>query len=138
MVYEELRKLAGTKLAQEKPGHTLRATALVPEASIRLVDTEKAWHWDSRQHFFSAAAEAMRRILVEKTRRKGRQKHGGSARRLDLDENQWISIVTPERLLAGDEALDSLDRVLIRRPGHRRYFSVSVVLGFLSVGSKVR
>src|SRR5262244_1380899 len=77
LVYDELRKLAAQKLAHEKPGHTLQATALVHEAYLRLVDVERAQHWDSRGHFFAAAAEAMRRIVVETARRKKRAKHGG-------------------------------------------------------------
>src|SRR6266446_7177748 len=77
LVYEELRELAAAKLAQERPGQTLQATALVHEAYLRLVDIERAQHWDSRRHFFAAAAEAMRRILVEAARRKGRSRHGG-------------------------------------------------------------
>ncbi len=86
MVYEELRKLAAVRLAQEKPGQTLQATALVHEAHLRLVDVEKAQHWDSRGHFFSAAAEAIRRILVENARKKARVKHGGDWQRIDLDD----------------------------------------------------
>src|SRR3989440_7714909 len=86
LVYEELRQLAAQKLAGEKPGQTLQATALVHEAYLRLVDVKKAEHWDSRRHFFSAAAEAMRRILVEKARRKRSVKHGGKRARIDLDE----------------------------------------------------
>jgi RNA polymerase sigma factor (TIGR02999 family) len=108
LVYDELRKLAVQKMAQEKPGQTLQATALVHEAYIRLVDVDKAQHWDSRRHFFAAAAEAMRRILVESARRKGRQKHGSDAHRLVLDENQWVSRTTPDQLLAVDEALARL------------------------------
>src|SRR5210317_1782751 len=77
LVYDELRKLAAAKLAQEKPGQTLQATALVHDAYIRLVDVEKTQHWDSRGHFFAAAAEAMRRILIENARRKRGPKHGG-------------------------------------------------------------
>src|SRR5262245_8889350 len=77
LVYDELRKLAAQRLAREKSGQTLQATALVHEAYVRLVDVDKAQHWDSRGHFFAAAAEAMRRILVEAARRKGRLKHGG-------------------------------------------------------------
>jgi RNA polymerase sigma factor (TIGR02999 family) len=77
LVYDELRKLAAAKMAQEKPDQTLQATALVHEAYLRLVDVEKAQHWNSRGHFFSAAAEAMRRIIVESVRRKGRLKRGG-------------------------------------------------------------
>ena len=84
LVYDELRKLAAAKMANEKPGQTLQATALVHDAYIRLVDVEKAQHWNSRGHFFSAAAEAMRRILVETFRRKQTQKHGGDRRRVEL------------------------------------------------------
>src|SRR6516162_10461197 len=90
LVYDELRKLAAHKLAQEKPGQTLDATALVHEVYLRLVDSERrgasAPHWDSRGHFFAAAAEAMRRILVEQARRKRRVRHGGGRKRLDLGE----------------------------------------------------
>src|SRR6476661_998981 len=85
LVYDELRKLAAAKLAQEKPGHTLQATALVHDAYIRLVDVEKAQHWNSRGHFFGAAAEAMRRILVESARRRAQLKHGGDRLRVELD-----------------------------------------------------
>src|SRR5881227_2396109 len=77
LVYQELRQLAAQKLAQEKPGQTLQATALVHEAYLRLVDVEKAQHWDSRGHFFAAAAEAMRRVLIDNARRRKRTKHGG-------------------------------------------------------------
>ena len=86
LVYDELRKLAAAKLAHEKPGQTLQATALVHEAYLRLVDVEKAQQWDSRGHFFAAAAEAMRRILVDRARRQQRPKHGGDRRRVDLDQ----------------------------------------------------
>lgn len=108
LVYEELRKLAAAKLANEKPGQTLQATALVHDAYIRLVDVEKAQHWNSRGHFFGAAAEAMRRILVENARRKAGPEAGGGLRRLE------ISCVDPETqgpgvdLLALNEALDRL------------------------------
>ncbi len=84
LVYGELRKLAAQKLAQERPGQTLQATALVHEAYIRLVDTEKAQHWNSRGHFFAAAAEAMRRILIEYARRKQCERHGGGLRRVEM------------------------------------------------------
>src|SRR5262249_16495124 len=80
LVYDELRRLAAQKLAQEKPGQTLQATALVHEAYLRLVDVQKVQQWDSRGHFFAAAAEAMRRILIEQARREGRQRHGGGPR----------------------------------------------------------
>ena len=85
LVYDELRKLAAQKLAQEKPGQTLQATALVHEAYLRLVGTGTEPHWDNRRHFFAAAAEAMRRILVENARRKQAHKHGGDRQRQDLD-----------------------------------------------------
>src|SRR6266853_3924221 len=86
LVYDELRKLAAQKLAHEKPGQTLQATALVHDAYVRLVDVDKVQHWNSRGHFFAAAAEAMRRILVEQARGKKRHKHGGDWQRVDLDE----------------------------------------------------
>ncbi len=106
LVYDELRRLAAEKLAQETPGQTLQATALVHEAYIRLVDVEKAQHWNSRGHFFAAAAEAMRRILVETARRKQRVKHGGKFQRLSASES---AAATPnDNLLALDEALTLL------------------------------
>ena len=105
LVYDELRKLAAAKLAHEKPGQTLQATALVHEAYLRLVDVEKAQQWDSRGHFFAAAAEAMRRILVENARRKGRLKHGGARRFVEL-ESGCAQVDGPSTdLLALDEAL---------------------------------
>jgi RNA polymerase sigma factor (TIGR02999 family) len=108
LVYEELRRLAAQKLAQEKPGQTLEATALVHEAYLRLVDVEKAQHWESRGHFFAAAAEAMRRILVESVRRKRSTKHGGDRERVPLDQIE-ISLSSPKNdLLALDGALDRL------------------------------
>jgi RNA polymerase sigma factor (TIGR02999 family) len=107
LVYEELRKLAAQRLAQEKPGQTLQATALVHEAYLRLVDVEKAQHWNSRGHFFAAAAEAMRRILVDSARRKLRPKHGGGRHQVNLDEE--LSAADPrDDLLAIDEALNQL------------------------------
>src|SRR2546430_3890817 len=107
LVYEELRKLAAQKLAQEKPGQTLQATALVHEAYIRLVDVHKAQSWNSRGHFFAAAAEAMRRILVDNARRKRRPKHGGDRKRVDLDEAASL-VDSDEHLLALNDALDKL------------------------------
>src|SRR4029453_8125216 len=85
LVYDELRILAAARLANEKPGQTLQATALVHDAYIRLVDRDRVQRWDSRGHFFAAAAEAMRRILVENARRKKRARHGGERRRIDMD-----------------------------------------------------
>ena len=107
LVYEELRKLAAQKLAQEKPGQTLQATALVHEAYLRLVDRDHAPHWDSRRHFFAAAAEAMRRILVESARRKQRLKHGGGRVR-EPEEKDIPCPEPPERLLVLEAALDRL------------------------------
>jgi RNA polymerase sigma factor (TIGR02999 family) len=108
LVYDELRKLAAARLAQEKPGQTLQATALVHEAYIRLVDVETVQHWDSRGHFFAAAAEAMRRILVENARRKGGLKRGAHFRRLDLDDGVTFDQQRPEDILSLNEALDVL------------------------------
>jgi RNA polymerase sigma factor (TIGR02999 family) len=96
LVYAELRRLAAQKLARETPGQTLEPTALVHEAYLRLVDVDRAQHWDSRGHFFAAAAEAMRRILVEIARRKGAEVHGGSKARVALAEGDWVSRATPE------------------------------------------
>ena len=108
LVYEELRKLAAQKMAQEKPGQTLQATALVHEAYIRLVDIEKAQHWESRGHFFAAAAEAMRRILVENARRKKSREGGGRMRRVDLDDAEVTFDQAPDDLLDLDDALTKL------------------------------
>ena len=108
LVYEELRKLAAAKLVQEKPGQTLQATALVHEAYLRLVDVEKAQHWDCRGHFFAAAAEAMRRILVENARQKLRPKRGGECKRVDARGDGGDRISTDEDVLALDEALAKL------------------------------
>jgi RNA polymerase sigma factor (TIGR02999 family) len=106
LVYDELRKLAAQRLAQEKPGQTLQATALVHEAYLRLVDVDKAQRWNSRGHFFAAAAEAMRRILVEAARRKDRVKHGGALRRVALADA--AALPPADDLLALDEALSRL------------------------------
>jgi RNA polymerase sigma factor (TIGR02999 family) len=107
LVYAELRKLAAQRLTQEKPGQTLQATALVHDAYLRLVDVEQAQQWDSRGHFFAAAAEAMRRILIDNARRKARPKHGGGVKRLDLDAAATVadSPGSHDDLLALDEAL---------------------------------
>jgi RNA polymerase sigma factor (TIGR02999 family) len=108
VVYDELRKLAALKLAHEAPGQTLQATALVHEAYLRLVDVDQAQHWDSRGHFFAAAAEAMRRILVENARRKHRVRHGGLLRRVELADHDRAEKTPDEYLLALDEALPRL------------------------------
>jgi RNA polymerase sigma factor (TIGR02999 family) len=108
LVYKELRELAAQKLAHEKPGQTLQATALVHEAYLRLVDAEKARQWNSRGHFFAAAAEAMRRILVEDARRKKAEHRGGAWKRIDLAEAEVASASSPERLLLLEDALNGL------------------------------
>jgi RNA polymerase sigma factor (TIGR02999 family) len=112
LVYDELRRLAARRLAREKPGQTLQATALVHEAYLRLVDTDLVRRWDSRGHFFAAAAEAMRRILVERARRRGRVRHGGGLRRLDLSDTEVaVDTADDEEILRLDEALDRLAAV---------------------------
>src|SRR5438477_7644606 len=108
LVYAELRNLAARQIAREKPGQTLQATALVHEAYVRLVDVQKAQQWNSRGHFFAAAAEAMRRILVEQARRKLRDKHGGGRQKLPLDANLVADNSGAEELLAINDALDRL------------------------------
>ena len=108
LVYDELRRLASARLAREKPGQTLQATALVHEAYLRLVDTEKVQQFSSHGHFFAAAAEAMRRILVEAARRKQREKHGGQRRRVELSEMRIGIDSPPDELLAMDEHLQKL------------------------------
>ncbi len=108
LVYEELRQLAAAKLAQEKPGQTLQATALVHEAYIRLVDVERAEHWNSRGHFFGAAAEAMRRILVEQARHKKRAKAGGRHQRVEMAVIEPTVAGPNLDLLALNEALNKL------------------------------
>ena len=131
LVYEELRKLAEAKLAFEKPGQTLQATALVHEAYMRLVASPKnhadkaALHWDGRGHFFAAAAESMRRILVENARRKGRIKHGGDLVREELDDIPIAASDVHEDLLALDAALDGLTSVNKQAVElvHLRYFA---------------
>jgi RNA polymerase sigma factor (TIGR02999 family) len=116
LVYDELRRLAAAKLAQERPGQTLNATALVHEAYLRLVDVERAQTWDSRGHFFAACAEAMRRILVEQARRKGRFRHGGGLHKVPLNDGPAIAQpVAAIDLLALNEALDRLEAASPRR-----------------------
>jgi RNA polymerase sigma factor (TIGR02999 family) len=108
LVYDELRKLAAERMAQEKPGQTLQATALVHEAYLRLVNVDQAQHWNSRGHFFAAAAEAMRRILIETARHKRSRKHGGDLMRHDLDGVDLAEPESSEDVLALDEALQKL------------------------------
>lgn len=108
LVYDELRKLAAQKLAHEKPGQTLEATGLVHEAYIRLVDVKQAQQWNNRGHFFAAAAEAMRRILIESARGKAREKRGGDWRRVDFEELDVLTSISPEQLVSLDDALSRL------------------------------
>ena len=110
LVYEELRKLAAARMADERSDHTLQATALVHEAYLRLVDVDKVQKWNSRGHFFGAAAEAMRRILVENGRRKLELKYGGGMLRVDLDHAALVTTASSEQLVALDDALRVLEK----------------------------
>jgi RNA polymerase sigma factor (TIGR02999 family) len=111
LVYDELRRLAAQRLAKEAPGQTLQATALVHEAYLRLVGETPDRPWDGRGHFFAAAAEAMRRILVEQARRRHRLKRGGDRARIDLDQVDLAAPATDEHVLALDEALERLAQI---------------------------
>ena len=115
LIYDELRKLATQKLAHEAAGHTLQATALVHEAYLRLVEMDKPQQWNSRGHFFYAAAEAMRRILVEQARRKTSEKAGGKSQRIPLGEEQLVAPSRDIDLIALDEALDRLANLDTRK-----------------------
>ena len=141
LVYDELRRLAAQKLGQETPGQTLQPTALVHEAYLRLVGEDQELHWNSRGHFFAAAAEAMRRILVENARRKKSEKHGGSRTRQDFDAQQPAIPEVRENLIALDEALT---RFAVIHPQaaqlvHLRYFagvSIAEAAGVLDVSPR--
>lgn len=109
LVYDELRRLAAARLSQEAPGHTLQPTALVHEAYLRLLGDQDPG-WDNRRHFFAAAAESMRRILVDRARRKSAEKHGGRLQRVDLDEHWAVDDDQPDRLVALDDALVELEK----------------------------
>jgi RNA polymerase sigma factor (TIGR02999 family) len=126
LVYDELRRLAAQKLAQEKPGQTLQATALVHEAYLRLVDADQAPRWDNRGHFFAAAAEAMRRILVESARHKRRLKHGGGRQREELRSDLLITPTPDEDVIALDAALGKL---AARYPLHARLVELRYFAG---------
>jgi RNA polymerase sigma factor (TIGR02999 family) len=110
LVYEELRKLAAVKMAQEKPGHTMQATALVHEAWLRLAGPDEHKVWNSRGHYFGAAAEAMRRILVESARRKARLRHGGQMERVPVDQVEIAAALPEDQLVQMSEALGELER----------------------------
>jgi RNA polymerase sigma factor (TIGR02999 family) len=125
LVYQQLRALAANRIKQERSDHTLQATALVHEAYMRLVDVKNVQHWEGRWHFFAAAAEAMRRILVDKARQRSRLRRGGDRQRLNLDDLEVTVENPPEDLLALDEALDTL---AVEHPQHAqlvklRYFA---------------
>jgi RNA polymerase sigma factor (TIGR02999 family) len=129
LVYAELRKLADVRLAAEKPGQTLQATALVHEAYLRLVGPDVGQGWDNRGHFFAAAAEAMRRILIDIARRKGTAKRGGRVRRVDLSDAASRATAAPDEVLLVDEALDGLadeDLVAAQLVKLRYYVGLSV------------
>jgi RNA polymerase sigma factor (TIGR02999 family) len=111
LVYDELRRLAAARLAREKPGQTLQATALVHEAYLRLVDTDKSQHWDGRGHFFAAAAEAMRRIFIDRARQRRSQRRGGMAQRRSLEHLDAAAPAPDDELLAVDEALQRLQGI---------------------------
>ncbi|MBY0460531.1 MAG: sigma-70 family RNA polymerase sigma factor [Gemmataceae bacterium] len=138
LVYDELRKLAAVRMASEKPGQTLNATALVHEAYLRLVGDQQ---FDGRGHFFAAAAEAMRRILVENARRKGREKRGGGRVRVDLDRIDLAAEESPQDLLALDEALTQLaaEDAVVASVVNLRYFAgLTIEETAASLGVSVR
>lgn len=129
LVYEELRKLAAARLAQEKPGQTLQATALVHEAYLRLVGPGNEQRWDGRGHFFAAAAEAMRRILVEQARKKGRLKRGGNRQRIDPGDSQ-LQMAAPDSPLTDILALDeALSRLAAQHPEKARLVQLRYFAG---------
>jgi RNA polymerase sigma factor (TIGR02999 family) len=127
LVYDELRRLAAQALARERPGQTLQATALVHEVYLRLVGEADAQRWRSRGHFFAAAAEAMRRILVENARRKKRVRHGGEFRRVELDDAEMPASISDDDLLAIDE---SLDRLAAEEPAAAELIKLRFFAGF--------
>jgi len=127
LVYGELRKLAARKMAQEKPGQTLDATGLVHEAYLRLVGQAQDQAWDHRGHFFAAAAEAMRRILIDNARRKKRLKRGGDLQRVEHDEFVCTDAESPDRLLAIDEAISKL---ALEDPAAAKVVKLHVFIGF--------
>lgn len=130
IVYVELRKLAAAKMAQEKPGQTLQATALVHEAYVRLVDAKQQHGFGSRGHFFSAAAEAMRRILIENARRKKTVKHGGEHQRVDMGEINPAILPPAEGLIALNDAIDEL---AIQQPETAKLVELRFFAGFTNV-----
>jgi RNA polymerase sigma factor (TIGR02999 family) len=141
LVYDELKKLAAARLAHELPGQTLQPTSLVHEAYVRLVDVEQAQGWESRGHFFAAAAEAMRRILVDAARRKRREKHGGNRHRVSLDDVAPAVPDVREDLLALDDALTRLathDSLAVRLVELRHFTGLSVSEAAQALGISTR
>jgi RNA polymerase sigma factor (TIGR02999 family) len=143
LIYDELRSLASAKMSDESPGNTLQATALVHEAYIRLVDVDQAQHWNSRGHFFGAAAEAMRRIIVEQARRKASLRMGGDWNRQDVPLDEYLPPESPEQVVAVHEALLKLAGVnsMAARLVNLRYFaglSVEEASSALGHGSRLR
>lgn len=141
LVYDELRRLATAKMVQENPGQTLQATALVHEAYMRLVDVEKAQHWNSRGHFFRAAAESMRRILIETARRKERIRHGGGQSRVQVDKLDLADVSASEDILALDEALQrlSVEEPTVTQVVKLRYFAgLTIEQAAAALGISVR
>jgi RNA polymerase sigma factor (TIGR02999 family) len=141
LVYQELRRLAAQKMAQERPGQTLQATALVHEAYLRLVSADGQPHWEGRRHFFAAAAEAMRRILVDNARRKRRAKHGGDRQRVELDDAADAIAPPVDDLLALDDALEKLhsaDRVSAELVKLRYFAGLSVDEAAAALGLQPR
>jgi len=135
LVYDELRKLAAARMAQEKPGQSLQATALVHEAYLRLVGNEQPWN--SRGHFFAAAAEAMRRILVERARGAAREKRGGDWRRINFEELDAVTSITPDQLVSLDDALGrlaTLDRLAGELVKLRYFAGLSLDRAALALG----
>ena len=128
LVYDELRKLAAARIQHEQPGQTLQATGLVHEAYMRLVDTGESQRWESRGHFFGAAAEAMRRILIDRARSKATVKHGGEFTKIDFDSANLADNVSPSALLEIDEAID---RLKVEQPIAAKLVSLRYFAGFL-------
>ncbi len=141
LVYDELRRMAAQRMAQETPGQTLQATALVHEAYLRLVGDAEVHPWNSRGHFFAAAAEAMRRILVEKARRRQRLRHGGGRQRIDLEDLDVMREEKAEELLALDEALERLagEEAIVGEVVKLRYFTgLTIEQSAAALGISVR
>ena len=140
LVYDELRRLAAAQMHSEKAGQTLQATALVHEAYMRLVDVKRVQSWKSRGHFYAAAAEAMRRILIERARGKRREKRGGDWKRVDLEHFDPVTSVTPDQLVALDDALarlTELDNIAGQLVSLRFFAGLSLTDAAESIGVSV-